>query len=149
MISSFFSTCHKLPLVQIYGSSIDHAAVTCITFQQVYKEVVTRCCNGNFWKLKRKEGKEVGFTLIVTIFTVFVRSYFLSKFSCRSNISTAQNMEFYFKDFLSKCDQIRNGHIHWRNPWWKTSFLCSITSFLPFVCCRFWYYIFFDLFLQR
>ena len=41
-------------------------------------------------------------------------------------IATAQKMMFSIKDFFSKCDQIENcrfGHIYWRNPFRKTSFL--------------------------
>ena len=34
--------------------------------------------------------------------------------------TTAQKMKFSFKDFFSKCEQIRGtcgfGHIYWRNP---------------------------------
>ena len=45
---------------------------------------------------------------------------------------TAQTMKFSIKDFFSKCDNsavsCRFGHIYWRNPEWKTSFLCSVTQ---------------------
>ena len=56
-------------------------------------------------------------------------SLFYLKLSLRnSNILsslTTQKMKFSIKGFYSKCDQIHSlyGHIYWRNPSWKTSFL--------------------------
>ena len=41
-------------------------------------------------------------------------------------------MKFSIKDFFSKYDQTAIsygfGHIYWRNPYWKTSFLCNELS---------------------
>ena len=51
---------------------------------------------------------------------------------------TVQKMKFSITDLFSKCDQIRRklpiwSHIYWRNPWRKTSFLCSVAcSFKSF-----------------
>ena len=46
----------------------------------------------------------------------------------------------FLKGFFSKCDQIRGncefGHIYWRNPSWKTSFLCS--GFCEHTCSSLW-----------
>ena len=46
-------------------------------------------------------------------------------------IYTVQKMKFSIKDFFSKYGQIRSefGHINWRNPGWKTSFLYSVSVF--------------------
>ena len=51
-----------------------------------------------------------------------VRTMILNKL--RSWKYTTRKMEFFIKDFFSKCEQInyRFGHIYWRNPQWKNSF---------------------------
>ena len=56
-----------------------------------------------------------------SVFTFFyVRSHE------RSN--TAQKIRFSNKNFFSKCDQSADFWSHyWRNPWWKTSFSCSVS----------------------
>ena len=54
-------------------------------------------------------------------------------------------MKFSIKDFFSKCDQCRFGHIYWRNPQWKTSFFVQCISYDEFgMKTRHWQ-IFFEL----
>ena len=64
---------------------------------------------------------------------VFVLLFFLLLFELDYLHYTAQKMKISIKDFFSKCDPIsrklRIGDINWRNPWWKTSFLCSVSFF--------------------
>ena len=55
-------------------------------------------------------------------------------------MNTAQKRKFPIKGFLGKCSQ--NGRIYWRDPYWKTSFLCTgnscfqSPSFYPRNLCR-------------
>ena len=55
-------------------------------------------------------------------------------------MNTARKRKFPLKGFLGKCSQ--NGRIYWRNPYWKTSFLCignscfQSPSFYPRNLCR-------------
>ena len=48
------------------------------------------------------------------------QTHYLNWKYIRRTYRTAQKMKFFFKDFFSKCDQIRKnlpiGHIYWRNP---------------------------------
>ena len=54
-------------------------------------------------------------------------------------VNNAQKMKDSIEDFFGKCDQIRFGHIYWRNPQWNPSFFvqCNYT----FRCKnRYWFH---------
>ena len=45
--------------------------------------------------------------------------------------NTTQKMKILIKDFLSKCDQIRRGHVYWSKCLWKTSFFVQCNRWNP------------------
>ena len=92
--------------------------------QKTLQYFKVNCFNSDFAHVYR--GVPGGSVLALLLFLIYTSDFRYAIKYC--SVHPAQKMKFSVNDFFGKF-----GHIYWRNPWWKTSFLCSVTILYKFL----------------